>query len=94
MHSCYTVAMKAITVRNLPPRIAKEIRERAQRDRSSLNGTVIRMLEERLGEAAPGEKKKKRRDLSFLRGTWTKKEADEFNRALAQQRTIDKELWK
>jgi hypothetical protein len=87
--------MKAITVRNLPPRVAKEIRERAKRDHSSLNGTVIRMLEERLGEASPEVgKPQPRRDLSFLCGTWTKKEADEFNRTLARQRTIDKDLWK
>jgi hypothetical protein len=86
--------MKAITVRNLPPHVARELRERAKRDHSSLNGTVIRMLEERLGASTPQEKKTKRRDLSFLCGTWTKKEADEFNRALAQQRTIDKDLWK
>jgi len=87
--------MKAITVRNLPPRVAKELRDRAKRDRSSLNGTVIRMLEERLGEpTSDSPKPQPRRDLSFLSGTWTKKEAAEFNRVLSQQRTIDKDLWK
>jgi hypothetical protein len=86
--------VKPITVRNLPPHVARELRERAKREHSSLNGTVIRMLEERLGAAFPSGKRTPRRDLSFLSGTWTKREADAFDRSLTRQRTIDKELWK
>jgi hypothetical protein len=86
--------MKAITVRNLPPRLAKAVRERARRERTSLNGAVIRLIEERLeaGHAKPAAAQ--HHDLDFLFGTWTKEEADEFDGALALQRAIDGELWK
>jgi hypothetical protein len=86
--------VKPITVRNLPAHVARELRERAKREHSSLNGTVIRMLEERLGATSPSTRTTPRRDLSFLSGTWTKREAEAFDRTLARQRIIDKELWK
>ncbi len=87
--------MKAITVRNLPPNVAREVRRRAKQDRTSLNGAVIRLLEERLGAASvDGPKKVLHHDLDFLCGTWTQKEADEFDASLAHQRLIDPELWK
>ena len=87
--------MKAITLRNLPPEIEKLVRKEADRQRTSINKAVIRLLERK----AEGHKKKKLRikeygDLDTLAGSWTKKEAAEFNRALAAQRTIDPELWK
>jgi uncharacterized protein (DUF2267 family) len=86
--------MKAITVRNLPPDVAREVRRRAKEDRTSLNGAVLRLLKERLGaRSADGSKRKLHYDLDFLCATWTKKEADEFDKSLARQRTIDAELW-
>ena len=87
--------MKAITLRNLPPEIEKIVRKEADRQRTSINKAVISLLE-RKSEA---HKKKKPSvneydDLDSLAGSWTKKEAAEFNKALAAQRTIDAELWK
>lgn len=87
--------MKAITLRNLPPEIEKVVRKEADRQRTSINKAVISLLERK----AEGHKKKKSRlkqydDLDTLAGSWTKKEASEFNKALAAQRTIDPELWK
>jgi hypothetical protein len=87
--------VKAITVRNLPAHVAREVRRRAKQDRTSLNGAVLRLLEERLGApSAAGPKKVLYHDLDFLCGTWTKEEADEFDASLTHQRTIDPELWK
>ena len=87
--------MKAITLRNLPPEIEKAVRKEADRQRTSINKAVISLLEQK----AEGHKKRKPRtkeydDLDSLAGSWTKKEAAEFNKALASQRTIDPELWK
>jgi hypothetical protein len=87
--------MKVITLRNLPPEVARKIRQRADKEGISLNRAVIETLEEGLG--VPGKKKKGpriHRDLDFLIGTWSKEEAAEFNRALADQRRIDPEIWK
>jgi hypothetical protein len=87
--------MKAITLRNLPPEIEKIVRKEADRQRTSINKAVISLLE-RKSEAHKKRKPgiKEYGDLDSLAGSWTKKEAAEFNKALAAQRTIDPELWK
>ena len=87
--------MKAITLRNLSPELAEAVRKEAERKRTSVNKAVISLLERK----AEGHKKKpaqKRQydDLDALAGTWTRKEAAEFDKALAAQRTVDPELWK
>ncbi len=87
--------MKAITLRSVPPRVAQAIRREAARKGQSINKTVISLLESR---AAVKEKKPGRkilhRELDILAGSWSKKEAAEFDKALAAQRTIDPDLWK
>ena len=83
--------MKPITLRNLPPEVARFVRKKAQADKTSLNKTVIGLLAESAGaRTKPGKK----RDLSWLAGSWSKEEADAFDRALAEQRQIDPEMWK
>jgi hypothetical protein len=87
--------MKAITLRNLPPEIVKVVRKEADRRRTSINKAVISLLEGK----AEGRKKRQARakefdDLDALVGSWTKKEAAEFDKALVAQRSIDPELWK
>ena len=87
--------MKAITLRNLPPELAEAVRKEAERKRISVNKAVISLLERK----AEGSKRKAAQtreydDLDALAGAWTRKEAVEFDKALAAQRTLDPELWK
>lgn len=83
--------MKPITLRNLPPRVAQAIRKKAATEKTSLNKAVIGLLEESTGLRAKPEKK---RDLSWLAGSWSKEEADAFDRILAAHRQIDPEVWR
>lgn len=85
--------MKAVTLRNLPPQLDRTIRQRAKKKGVSVNKAVIGLLQDHLGES---ERKPARRyhDLDELAGSWTKQEAEAFDRALAKQRGIDLELWK
>ena len=87
--------MKAVTLRNLPPHIAKAIRQEANRKGMSLNKAIIGMLDNRLGSR---EKKSSRQpshhDLDDLAGSWSKEESAEFDQSLVAQRTIDPDLWK
>jgi len=86
--------MKAITLRNLPPEVARTVQQRAKQRKTSVNKAVIELLE----ESAGGKKKKKTLvrydDLDHLAGTWTKEEAVAFDKLIAEQRTIDLALWK
>ena len=41
--------MNAITVRNLPPAVAKAVKEKARKEKLSLNKAIVRLLEEATG---------------------------------------------
>ncbi len=85
--------MKAITLRNLPPAVARLIQQKAKENKSSINKTIVGLL-----EGSVGMKRKKAlpryQDLDALAGSWTAEEAGAFEQALAMQREIDPDLWK
>ena len=84
--------MSAITVRNLPPAVAKAVRDRARKEGLSLNRAIVRLLEEATGER--GGKKLIHHELDHLAGTWSEKEYRQFTTALREQRQIDPEMWR
>jgi plasmid stability protein len=86
--------MKAITVRNLPPTVARTIRERASREGTSTNKAIISLLEEATGRKRPRSAAPVHHELDALAGTWSRQESLEFERVLLEQRTIDPDLWK
>ena len=94
MHYVKINLMKAITLRNLPPRVARMVRQKAEAEGASINKSVIRLLEEREAFRQIKGRKVRHRDLDALAGSWTRKDAAVFERHLASLRTIDPELWK
>ena len=87
--------MKAITLRNLPSELAKIIGQKAEEKGVSINKAVISLLEEGTGiRGKRNGKKSLHHDLDSLAGSWTRDEAEEFDKSLASQRTIDLDLWK
>ena len=86
--------MRAITLRNLPPELARRIEREATASGLSLNRTVIRLLEKGAGIQTGKQEATVHRDLDHLAGSWTEEQAAEFDRALTEQRRIDPELWK
>lgn len=85
--------MKGITVRNLPPELAGAVREKARKERLSLNKAVIRLIEEALGMGGR-HKQEIHHDLDRFFGVWSREEASAFDQALSDQRRIDPETWK
>lgn len=81
--------MKAITIRNLPKKVERLIRKKAQERSMSMNKVVISLLEERAGKDEKKKRKTLYRDLDHLSGKWSSDEYREFNEALNQQRRID-----
>lgn len=82
----------AITLRNIPPKLQKAIRQRAGREGLSLNKVVLRMLEEATGEENT-KSRELHHDLDHLAGTWSDQEAAGFDAALVEQRSVDPDLW-
>jgi hypothetical protein len=85
--------MKAVTLRKVPSKLAKAIRKEADRKGTSINKAVISLLEDR-ATVRGKNRSAVHHDLDSLAGSWSKKEAADFDKALAAQRTIDPELWK
>jgi hypothetical protein len=91
--------VRAITLRNVPAALTRVIRRKAAEGRTSINKTVIRLLEESVGNGPrkPGKEDARRQlhhDLDKLAGCWGKEEAAAFEETLKAQRAIDPELWK
>ena len=86
--------MKAITLRNLPPEVARTVQLRAKQKKTSVNKAVIELLEESAGGKATKKAPVRYHDLDHLVGTWTKKEAAAFDKIVKSFRTIDPDLWK
>jgi hypothetical protein len=77
------------TIRNIPKHLDRALRERARAEGKSLNEVAIEAMERALelqGAAV------RRRDLTGIAGSWVRDRA--VDRALAEQRTIDPELWR
>ncbi len=84
--------MKALTLRNVKPELARAIERKAHEAGTSLSGAVISLLEQATGLAK--KRKVLNHDLDHLIGSWSAEEARAFDKNLAQQRKIDPELWK
>nr|UXE44316.1 hypothetical protein Hi04_10k_c2089_00004 [uncultured bacterium] len=84
--------MKPITLRDIPEHLAERIREEAEQYGTSLNRTVINMLNRSIDEKQKDPRIGHGLDRYF--GVWTEEEADEFDALLKEQRVIDKEFWK
>lgn len=86
--------MKTITLRNLPPDVARTVQQRAKQKKTSVNKAVLELLEESAGGKAKKKSPIRYQDLDHLVGTWTKEEADAFDKIVRSFRTIDPDLWK
>ncbi len=83
--------MSQITVRNLPEPVESRLRQLASSSGSSLNQTVVRLLQEATGTpSAVGQ----RRSLTAFIGCWNPAEADAFDAAVGIFESIDAEVWR
>ena len=85
--------MKVVTLRNLSPDLTRRIRQRAEERGTSITKAVIGLLEERLG-LSPVRQSHRDDDLKALAGSWSHEQADAFDQALSDQRSVDADLWK
>lgn len=83
----------ALTDVHLDERLYEALKRAAQRDGKSVQEYVEALLREKVpacaGDAAPAPTG----TVEHYIGRWTAEEAEEFNRALAEQRRIDAEEW-
>ena len=80
--------MKALTVRNLPTEVADALEREKQRRGTSLNQTVIELLEQGLGVSAT-----RSNGLARKAGSWTDEQHRAFAKAVAAFSEVDSEFW-
>ena len=82
-----------MTLRGIDEQIAVALKERAQKENTSVNTVMLKIIKEALGL----DKKKRNMqydDLDYLAGTWSAQDAAEFENAIAVFGTIDEDIWK
>ena len=83
--------MRHLTIRNIPTEVAEALEEERERSRASLNQTVITLLGRALGVRS---KEKPSNGLASLAGTWSQRELELFEAAVAVTEQVDEELWR
>jgi hypothetical protein len=78
-----------LTVRNLPDELAEALEREKRRRGTSLNQTVIDLLEQSLGVTGT-----RSNGLQRLAGTWTEDEHREFMDRIRCLEEIDRDLWR
>lgn len=74
--------------------LAQKIESLAQREGLSRNQAVLRLLRQGAGIGEQAEEEKViGSSLDWFVGSWSEKEAQEFNEAVADFEKIDDELW-
>jgi len=84
--------MKAITVRSIPPDVARQVAARAKERGTSASRTIIRILEEYF-QCGPNGRDDLHHDLDDLAGSWSAEQAAGFDALLREQRAIEPDAW-
>lgn len=79
--------LQQLTIRGVSEELRRRLTRLSRESRQSLNTTALQLLERGVGIES------RRRHLERY-ATWTEADVAEFDRALADQRVIDDELWR
>lgn len=83
--------MRNISIRGIPPDLAKALNKEKERRGQSLNRTVRELLRRALGL---GPDSQYDNGLATHAGTWSEQDLEEFERAVEAFGQVDEELWK
>ncbi len=81
-------SLRVLTLRKIPPEIAREIEKQAAETGTSLSKAVLRLVARGAGLDRVQTKRAVHHDLDDLAGTWSDADAAEFERNVRQQRRI------
>ncbi|HUF46703.1 MAG TPA: hypothetical protein VMM93_02745 [Vicinamibacterales bacterium] len=79
--------MPQLTIRGVSDELSRRLATASRERQRSMNTTVLELLEQALG--VDGRRTRLRRYA-----TWTREEVEAFDRAIADQRVIDDDLWR
>ncbi len=82
--------MKALTIRNVDPRLARALERETNRRATSLNQTVIELLRQALGVESGSRRSNGMRKLA---GSWSARDLADFEARTKMFGDVDPELW-
>ena len=85
--------MASMSIRGLDDQALARLKRQAEQEGSSLNSLVLRLLQGTGADRQSGAMQKFD-DLDALAGTWSKQEAQAFERNTAAFAEVDATLWK
>lgn len=83
--------MNQITLRQIPEKTYRQLRMLANKNKTSINKTLLVIIHKYLGLDDSSEKARNLRDIA---GTWNAHEYEEFVQIQKKFDVIDKEVWK
>ena len=86
--------MASMSIRGLDKKALSGLKRRAAREGSSLNNLVLRLLQGEVGASGKTRLLQKFDDLDALAGTWSREQAQAFERDTAAFCEVDPVLWK
>ena len=86
--------MAAVSIRGIDEKALARLKQRAQRERTSLNALAVRLLETQGGVSRADAEPRTFDDLDALAGTWKVADAKAFEAATAPFSEVDEALWK
>lgn len=86
------VNMKSITIHGLSDELDQLIREKANKQNTSLNKTIKQLLEDSLG-INKEKRTDHRKDFKDLCGVWTRQDVKEFEAATREFNQVDQRDW-
>jgi plasmid stability protein len=86
--------MPNINIRGLDDAVHKRLKTEAREKGLSLNTLIVKYLRQDVGLETPEKKNLTHHELDTLAGTWSKKDAKDFQKAVSTFDTIDESIWK
>jgi antitoxin FitA-like protein len=87
-------SLASMSIRGLDKKVMDRLKQRAQRERTSVNSVVVRLLQNATGKPARQGALQKFDDLDALVGTWDGRQERVFLRNTEPFSEVDPALWK
>ena len=86
--------MKAITIRDIDPEVARKLKITAAEQNKSMNQLVLEFIKKNLGLEKEKIYTREYNDLDNLFGSWDDTEFNSIQDKIDQERKIDQDIWK
>ena len=87
------IIMSTFTIHSPDPEIERRVREKAHKEKRSLNSVLQDLIAKGMGEGGRGERDRHEKFRKYA-GVWSDKDAEDFDGAVEDFEKIDEEEWR